>query len=103
MSKGEVMAHGKKYSKTYSFKGSVWQDNFDAMGKKTVLKQLLRTYGKLGKDTQKLAKALEVDQGFIEDFDTENIKYYDNPNNSKNDDFSVEVEDDFKEDALTKE
>ena len=67
------------------------------MGKKTVLKQLLRTFGKLGKDTTKLSKALETDQGFTEDLDPDNVKYYDNPNNAESVEIEVEVEDDFVE------
>lgn len=95
MTKKEVENHAKTYSKTYNFKDSVWKANFDAMGKKTVLKSLLRTYGKLGKDTQKLSKALEVDQAFVEDFDVDKPKYYDNPDSQ--DDINIEVEDDFIE------
>lgn len=111
MTKNEVETHGKIYSKTFNFKGSVWKENFDAMGKKTVLKALLRTYGKLGKDTQKLAKALETDEGFIENLDNNEIKYYDNPAHQapKETDeaieVEIEVEDDFVEvaDPLGKE
>jgi recombinational DNA repair protein RecT len=65
------------------------------MGKKTVLKSLLRTYGKLGKDSGKLAKALETDEGFIEDLDSNKIEYFDNPNN--NEDIEIEIDDDFVE------
>lgn len=97
MSKGEIELHGKTYSKTFNFKNSVWKDNFDAMGKKTVLKALLRMYGKLGKDTSKLNKALQVDQSFTEDFNVDDPKYYDNPSNPTPEDVTIEVEDDFKE------
>jgi recombination protein RecT len=38
MTKDEVFAHGKKFSK--SFENSPWQTDFDAMAYKTVLKQL---------------------------------------------------------------
>lgn len=80
MTKNEVRTHAKTYSKSFNYKDSVWQVNFDAMGKKTVLKNLLRSYGKLGKGSN-LDKALQVDQGFVEDLDNENVKYYDNPQN----------------------
>lgn len=106
MSKREVEEHGKQYSKTFNFKGSLWKDNFHVMGKKTVLKYLLRTYGKLGKDTTKLAKALETDEGFIENLENSEIKYYDNPNNDYTENVEIEVEDDFvenKEEFLEKE
>jgi recombination protein RecT len=78
MSKPDVLIHAKTYSKSINFKDSVWKTNPDAMGRKTVLKNLLRSYGKLGKGSM-LSKALEVDQGFVEDLDTEDPKYYDNP------------------------
>lgn len=80
MTKNEVRKHAKTYSKSYSYKDSVWQTNFDAMGKKTVLKNLLRTYGKLGKGSN-LDKAIQVDSGFVEDLEGNEVKYYDNPEN----------------------
>jgi recombination protein RecT len=78
MTKDEVRKHGKTYSKAFNFKDSVWQLNFDAMGRKTVLKNLLRTYGKLGRGSN-LDKAMKIDQGFTEDLETNEVKYFDNP------------------------
>jgi recombination protein RecT len=40
-------AHAKKYSKSYGNARSAWTTNFDDMGKKTVLRQLLSKYGLL--------------------------------------------------------
>lgn len=40
MSKDDIIAHGKRYSKTYG--AGPWQTDFEAMAKKTVLKQLLK-------------------------------------------------------------
>ena len=40
MSKDDIIAHGKKYSKTYG--AGPWQTDFESMAKKTVLKQLLK-------------------------------------------------------------
>lgn len=79
MTKSEVTTHAKKYSRSFNYKDSVWQLNFDSMGKKTVLKNLLRTYGKLGRNSN-LDIAINNDQGFVENLDTEKVKYYDNPN-----------------------
>lgn len=40
-----VLNHAKKFSKSFSSKSSPWQDNFDAMAIKTVLKHLISKYG----------------------------------------------------------
>jgi len=101
MSKEEVEAHGKQYSQTFTNPRGLWQTNFHAMAKKTVLKNLIRQYGILGRrDTQKLARALDLDQGFIDEFGSDEIKYYDNPNASESDDIEIEVEEDFKDSPL---
>ena len=40
--RGEIIDHAKKYSQSYNSKTSPWKTAFDAMAKKTVLKDLLR-------------------------------------------------------------
>ncbi len=45
MSKEDVLAWAKKYSKSFSSSYSPWQTEFDKMALKTVLSRLLRTYG----------------------------------------------------------
>jgi recombination protein RecT len=45
MTVDEVNAWGKKFSKTYSREDSPWKTNFDAMGRKTVVKQALSRWG----------------------------------------------------------
>lgn len=42
MSKEEVEAHAKRYSKSYNSKFSPWSTNFEAMAQKTVLKRVLK-------------------------------------------------------------
>lgn len=44
-SKEKVIAHAKRYSKSYKPNAGVWGSNFDEMGIKTVLRNLLSHYG----------------------------------------------------------
>ena len=85
MSKDEVLAHGKRYSK--SFNSGPGKDNTEAMCLKTVLKLLLSKYGILSIEMQ---RAIKFDQGVvredltmmesIEDIDAVEVDYADNPN-----------------------
>lgn len=59
MSMKEIESHAKKYSQTYAKGFGVWKDNFDAMARKTVVKQILSKFGPLSVDMQ---KAIEYDQ-----------------------------------------
>lgn len=45
MTKAEVEAHAKRYSKSYNMDSSAWKSNFDEMAMKTVLRRLLSKYG----------------------------------------------------------
>lgn len=74
-SKDKVNAHGKKYSKSFSF--GPWKDEFDKMAKKTVLKNMLSTWGILSIEMQ---KAMVFDQAVIEDVEAEEVKYPDAAN-----------------------
>jgi len=58
MTKERVTAHAAKYSKSYSFNGSPWKNEFDAMALKTVLRNLLSKYGYLSVE---MANAIETD------------------------------------------
>jgi recombination protein RecT len=58
MTKDKVAAHGAKYSKSYNQQYSPWKTEFDAMAKKTVLKNLLTHYGYLSVE---MATAIETD------------------------------------------
>lgn len=64
MTKDEVLEHAKKFSKT--FKNGPWQTDFDAMAKKTVIKQLLK-YAPLSIEMQKAVSADETVKTQISD------------------------------------
>ena len=104
MTAEEVLAHGKKYSKT--FNSGPWKDNTEAMCLKTVLKLLLSKFGILSIEMQ---RAIKFDQGFInndggmvksvEDIDATDVTYDDNPMN----DNKPEETPDEKKEKLRKE
>lgn len=70
--KEQCEAHGHKYSKAYN---AQWATQFDAMAKKTVLKQLLSRYGVLSLEMQ---QAVIKDQAVVDSF-TDSVDYVDNP------------------------
>jgi recombination protein RecT len=72
MTKEEVTAHGKKYSK--SFSNGPWKTDFDKMASKTVLKLLLSRFGPMSID---MNQAMKLDQAIVNDFNTEDISYID--------------------------
>ena len=82
MSIKELETHGAKYSKSYNSKdkytkeyNGIWRTNFDAMAKKTVLKQLISKFGIMSVEMQ---DAVVKDQQII---DKEgNGEYADNNN-----------------------
>ena len=60
MTVDEVKAHAKKFSKTFQKGGGIWVENFDAMAKKTVLKQLLSKWS-----PKSVAPARQFDQAVV--------------------------------------
>ncbi len=66
MTKEEIEQHAGKYSQTYKYKGSVWQENFDLMAKKTVLKLLLSRFAPLSVEMQ---SAITSDQAVFKEAD----------------------------------
>ena len=85
MTKDEVLAHGKRYSK--SFNSGPWKDNQEAMCLKTVTKLLLSKFGILSIEMQ---RAIRFDQGVVkgdftqmesfDEIDEAEVEYIDNPN-----------------------
>lgn len=76
LTKKDIEAHAGKYSKTFKNKGSIWQQDFDSMAQKTVLKLLLSKYAPLSIEMQ---QAVIADQAIINDADTLDVTYVDNP------------------------
>lgn len=78
MTREQVDAHARKYSKAYQYdlrakkENSPWSTNFNAMAKKTVLKLLISTFGPQSTEMQ---SAIEYDQAVITD---QGKKYVDN-------------------------
>ena len=75
MSYEEVHAHAKKYSQTFKKGFGVWNDNFDEMGKKTVLKLLISKYAPMSVEMQ---TAVVADQAVVKDYEKQQYEYADN-------------------------
>lgn len=71
----DVIKHAKRFSRTYGTKGGVWDSDFDAMAKKTLLKNMLSKWGPLSIDLQ---TAFVSDQAVINDAETLDVDYVDN-------------------------
>lgn len=70
----EVKQHGAKFSKTFNQSNGVWKTNFDAMAKKTVLKNTLAKWGILSIEMQ---NAVIADSAIINDVETLDVEYVD--------------------------
>lgn len=73
--KSKVETHGKRFSQTYKRGFGLWSDDFDSMGKKTVLKALLNRWGILSIEMQ---TAIKFDQGVVNDIESQDVEYVDN-------------------------
>lgn len=72
--KAKMEAHAKKYSQSYKQgKNSFWNDNFDEMAKKTLLKQILTKWGAMSTEMEKVKK---YDQAAIKSDGS--VEYVDN-------------------------
>lgn len=78
-SKEKVMAHGKRFSK--SFNSGPWKTDTEAMCKKTVLKHMLSQWGILSIEMQ---TALKVDQSAVSNPDTVDVDYIDSTDQQVN-------------------
>lgn len=62
MTTEDMLRHAQTFSKSFSRSSSVWKTNFDAMGLKTVIKQLISKYGIMSIDMQsELTTAISSD------------------------------------------
>lgn len=73
MTNDELLAHAKKYSKSYQNGYGMWVDDFDAMAKKTAMKLLIDRWGI---KTSQIEKAMIADQAELDD--DGNANYVDN-------------------------
>lgn len=71
-SKEDITVHAQKFSKTYNKSNSVWKTDFDAMARKTVVRNLLSKWGILSIEMQ---QAFNSDMGIVKD------EFIDEPNN----------------------
>lgn len=84
--KEEVNNHANKFSKTVNSKNSVWKSNFDAMAKKTVLRNLLSKWGILSIEMQKAYIADEnlINKNLMDDIENVQANIDDIQENNEN-------------------
>lgn len=64
MTKAQMLAHARKYSKSFNNSNSKWKTDWLPMALKTTIKLLLSKYGAMSVDIQ---RAIQADQGVIRD------------------------------------
>ncbi len=85
----KITAHGKKFSKTFSFNGSSWKTNFEAMCSKTVLKLLLSRYAPLSVEMQ---MSINADQSIVKTDDNLEITAFTYVDNNEKEPTDKELE-----------
>lgn len=100
-SKVKIEKHADRYSQAYRYakkvgqKDAVWINNFDAMAKKTVLKDLISKYAPMSVEMQ---QAIKYDQSVIltdPETGTEEVLYVDNPEEVKPETISKEQQEEI--------
>lgn len=71
----ELKKHGKQYSQSYKKGKGLWEDKFDSMAIKTVLKLLLSKFAPLSIEMQ---TAILTDQAVVNDWNALDLDYADN-------------------------
>lgn len=74
MTVDEMKAHGLKFSQTFKKGYGLWNDDFDSMAQKTVIKLLLSKFAPLSIEMQ---KAIVTDQAIVNDLKGDNVTYDD--------------------------
>ncbi len=64
----KVIAHAKKFSKSFNTSSSPWKTDFEAMAKKTMIMQLVPKYGPM---TIEMSTAMASDRGDVKRFDSQ--------------------------------
>jgi recombination protein RecT len=80
----KTKAHGKKFSQTFKKDFGLWKDDFASMGKKTVIKSLLNTWGVKSIEMQ---QAIKFDQSTVktdENYQDLEPEYIDNTEEIEN-------------------
>lgn len=75
MTNEELRKHGAKYSKTFKNQNGLWNQDFESMATKTVIKQVLSKFAPLSIAMQ---RAVIADQSLINNADTLDTTYVDN-------------------------
>lgn len=75
MSNDDLQKHGSRYSKTFNNDKGLWNTDFDAMARKTVIKLLLSRFAPLSIEMQ---TAVITDQSVIKDAGTNDVIHIDN-------------------------
>lgn len=70
MTRDEMTAHAKRYSKSWGYDKSPWTTNFDDMAKKTVIRRILTKYGIL---SVQMSRAMSVDETPMSQVDISDI------------------------------
>ena len=60
----KVIAHAKKFSKSYNSGAAIWKQNFDEMAQKTVMRNLIAKWGVMSIDLQ---RAIDLDNADLAD------------------------------------
>lgn len=99
MSKDQVNAHAKKYSKSFSNPNTPWAKEFDAMAIKTVLRNLLSHYGFLSVDMA-TAMSSDIESDNTSDEVAQNISQNANKKEMKFDDIEIVKEEETEENPI---